>query len=61
VTPNRADATVDSMPSDISLDGYPFDFDLLNSDGSVAFFTSDFDEHGNTEREFFESLSWLPK
>jgi len=61
VTPNRADATVDSIPSDISLDGYPFDFDLLNSDGSVAFFTSDFDEHGNTEREFFESLSWLPK
>ncbi|KAF7680427.1 fungal specific transcription [Alternaria burnsii] len=61
VTPNKADATVDSMPSDISLDGYPFDFDLLNSDGSVAFFTSDFDNHGNTEREFFESLSWLPK
>ncbi|KAB2110679.1 hypothetical protein AG0111_0g711 [Alternaria gaisen] len=61
VTPNRADATVDSMPSDISLDGYPFDFDLLNSDGSVAFFTSDFNDHGNTEREFFESLSWLPK
>ncbi|OAG22468.1 hypothetical protein CC77DRAFT_1029569 [Alternaria alternata] len=61
VTPNRADATVDSMPSDISLDGYPFDFDLLNSDGSVAFFTSNFDDHGNTEREFFESLSWLPK
>ncbi|KAH8641140.1 hypothetical protein IG631_04081 [Alternaria alternata] len=61
VTPNRAEATVDSMPSDISLDGYPFDFDLLNSDGSVAFFTSNFDDHGNTEREFFESLSWLPK
>ncbi|CAN9215892.1 unnamed protein product [Alternaria alternata] len=61
VTPNRADETVDSMPSDISLDGYPFDFDLLNSDGSVAFFTSNFDDHGNTEREFFESLSWLPK
>ncbi|KAI4941563.1 hypothetical protein J4E91_010739 [Alternaria rosae] len=61
MTPNGADATVDSMPSYVSLDGYPFDFDLLNSDGSVAFFTSDFDDHGNTEREFFESLSWLPK
>jgi hypothetical protein len=61
MTPNRADETVHSMPSDVSLDGYPFDFDLLNSDGSVAFFTSDFDYHGNTEREFFESLSWLPK
>ncbi|KAG9196056.1 hypothetical protein G6011_01177 [Alternaria panax] len=60
MTPNRADARVDSIPSDVSLDGYPFDFDLLNSDGSVAFFTSDFD-HGNTERESFESLSWLPK
>ena len=61
MTPNRADATVDSMPSDVSLDGYPFDFDLLNSDGSVAFFTSNLDDHGNTEREFLESLSWLPK
>lgn len=61
MTPNRANATVDSMPSDVSFDGYPFDFNLLNSDGSVAFFTSDFDEHGNTEREFFESLPWLPE
>ncbi|KAH6861159.1 fungal-specific transcription factor domain-containing protein [Alternaria rosae] len=61
MTPNGADATVDSMPSYVPLDGYPFDFDLLNSDGGVAFFTSDFDDHGNTEREFFESLSWLPK
>lgn len=61
VASERADATVGSMPSDISLDGYPFDFDLLNSDGSVGFFTSDFDDRGNAERELFESLSWLPK
>ncbi|KAI4924478.1 hypothetical protein J4E85_007593 [Alternaria conjuncta] len=61
ITPNRTDATVDTMPSYVPLDGYPFDFDLLNSDGSEAFFTSDFGDHGNAEREFFESLSWLPK
>jgi hypothetical protein len=61
VAPNRADATVDSMSSDASLYGYPFDFDLLNSDGSLAFFTPDFDDHGNAERGLFESLSWLPK
>jgi hypothetical protein len=60
VAPNGSGATVDSMPGDTSLYGYPFDFDLLNSDGSLAFFTPDFDDYGNAERGLFESLSWLP-
>ncbi|KAF1938599.1 hypothetical protein EJ02DRAFT_410076 [Clathrospora elynae] len=61
VLPNRGDATVTSTPDDLSIDDYPFDFDLIDSDGSVAFFTSDFNEHGNSERELFESLLWMPK
>lgn len=59
--PIRYVPAVPSIPSDPSLDIYPFDFNLLNPDGSAAFFTPDFNEHGNPERELFENILWVPR
>ncbi|KAF2630548.1 hypothetical protein BU25DRAFT_387843 [Macroventuria anomochaeta] len=54
--PNRSDPAMTSMQSDLFVDDYPFDFDLLNSVGNVAFLTPDFNEHGYPERELFVNL-----
>lgn len=59
--PNRSGQVATSMPYDFSIEDFPFDFDLLNSDGNVAFFTPDFNEHPGPERELFENLMWMPK
>ena len=53
---SRSDPAMTSMQNDPFIDDYPFDFDLLNSVGNVAFFTPDFNEHGNPERELFVNL-----
>lgn len=55
------DPVVAGMPDDTSMDMYPFDFDMLHADGNAAFFTPDFNQHGNPERELFENLFWMPK
>ncbi|CAE7021677.1 hypothetical protein PTNB85_02458 [Pyrenophora teres f. teres] len=59
--PNRSGQAAAGMPHDFSIENFPFDFDLLNSDGNVAFFTPDFNEHVGPERELFENLMWVPK
>ncbi|KAJ4346322.1 uncharacterized protein N0V89_010251 [Didymosphaeria variabile] len=59
--PIRYDPGVTGIPTDSTIDTYPFDFDLLNTDASAAFFTPDFNEHGNPERELFENLLWIPR
>lgn len=59
--PNIQDPAVNDMPDETFMDIYPFDFDLLHTDGNAAFFTPDFNQHGNPERELFENLFWLPK
>ncbi|KAL6168157.1 hypothetical protein ACJQWK_05814 [Exserohilum turcicum] len=43
------------------IDEYPFDLDLLNMDGNIAFFTSDFNDHGIVESELFENLLCMPR
>jgi hypothetical protein len=53
---NRSDPAMTSMQNDPFVDDYPFDFDLLNSVGTVAFFTPDFNEQGNPERDLFVNL-----
>ncbi|EDU48813.1 PrnA protein [Pyrenophora tritici-repentis Pt-1C-BFP] len=59
--PNRNGQAATGIPHDFSIENFPFDFDLLNSDGNVAFFTPDLNEHGGPERELFENLMWMPK
>jgi hypothetical protein len=61
VVPHSFDSGVTSMRNDLLVDDYPFDFDLLNSDGNVAFFNSDLHENGNPEKDLFESLLWMPQ
>jgi hypothetical protein len=39
----------------------PFDLNFSNPDVDMAFFTQDFGAYGNSERELFESLLWMPK
>lgn len=59
--PSIHDPAVTGMSDDTSMDMYPFDFDLLHTDGNAAFFTPEFNQHGNPERELFENLFWMPK
>jgi hypothetical protein len=59
--PNMDGPAVNGMLDDVSVDSYPFDFDLLNMDGNAALFTPDFRENGNPERELFENLFWMPR
>lgn len=54
-------ACVDSIPDDISMDMYPFDFDWLQTDGNAALFAQKFDENVDRERELFENLFSMPK
>jgi hypothetical protein len=42
-------------------DEYPFDLDLLNTDGNTAFFTPTFTGFGNAENGHFEDLLWPPR
>ncbi|UPX15710.1 uncharacterized protein EKO05_0006150 [Ascochyta rabiei] len=58
--PSIHDPVVTVMPDDTSMDIYPFDFDLLHTDANAAFFTPDFNEIGNSERELFPNLFWMP-
>jgi len=59
--PNRSAPVAASTLHNFPIEDFPFDFDLLNSDGNVAFFTPDFNEHVGPERELFENLMWMPK
>ncbi|KAJ4367715.1 hypothetical protein N0V86_009836 [Didymella sp. IMI 355093] len=58
---NMDGPAVNGMVDDVSVDSYPFDFNLLNMDANAALFTPNFRENGNSERELFENLFWMPK
>jgi hypothetical protein len=48
------------IPAAQVLDEYPFDLDLLNVDGSSAFFAPNFTGFGDTDTGLFENLPWPP-
>lgn len=53
--------TPDCLPEGHAIDEYPFNLDLFNMDRNIAFFTTDFNDHGNAESELFENLLCLPR
>lgn len=55
------DAATEFPQNSLILDDYPFDFDLLNSENNAAFFTPDFHNQGNPERQLLENFVWVPR
>jgi hypothetical protein len=59
--PHGMNLSPDCVPDGRIVDEYPFNLDLFNMDGNIAFFTSDFNDHGNAESELFENLLCMPR
>ncbi|USP76836.1 hypothetical protein yc1106_04110 [Curvularia clavata] len=59
--PHGNSFTPDCLPEGHTIDEYPFNLDLFNMDRNIAFFTSDFNDHGNAESELFENLLCMPR
>ncbi|EUC31165.1 hypothetical protein COCCADRAFT_101951 [Bipolaris zeicola 26-R-13] len=52
----------DGIPESRPVDDYPFNLDLFNIDGNIAFFTSGVNNNGNVESELFENfLNGVPR
>lgn len=61
IRPNSSDPAATGTSDAASTTEYPFGLNFSNSDVDMAFFTQDFGAHGNSERELFDSLLWMPK
>jgi hypothetical protein len=49
---------ITDMSSNRTTEEYPFDLDLLNVEGNIAFFTPNLNGYGTNENEMFENLLW---
>jgi hypothetical protein len=52
---------VSSIPDNVSLDSYPFDFDLLHMDANAGFPTANFSGFGGHDRGLLEDLFSMPR
>lgn len=59
--PDADGTAANSVPDDVSIDSYPFDFNLLHMDPNAAFPTPNFSGIGEHDRELLEDLFWVPR
>lgn len=59
---HNADAPTSSgIPDNVSIDSYPFDFDLLHMDATATFPPANLNGFGDHDRGLLEDLFWMPR
>lgn len=59
--PNVDAQATGGIPDNVSIDSYPFDFDLLYMDANASFPTANFNDLGAYDRGLLEDLFWTPR